>query len=198
MTVNPKTIQRERRIENILLNLKKHDYLTRAQIQQLNGLGGDRNANRVLKSMDDYLGSFRHGLEKVYYLNQKGRERIGSDVIRKKTQNVQHFLIRNQLFIHLGRPASWENEIRVVVNNKTLLIADAKFERKGQTVFIEADSQQTMAKNRAKIERYRHLKKISGDSFHLVWVTELESRRVKLERLMEGLSGKVFTLSEIN
>jgi hypothetical protein len=160
-------------------------------------LKGDRNANRFLKSMEEYLGTFRHGMENVYYLNKAGRDRIGCETIRKKTPNVKHFLIRNQLWIHLQKPYTWENEIKVKVGD-TAIVCDAKFTAKGNIpVFVEVDVTQPMIKNRAKIEKYKKIKDMTGQPFHLVWITELDGRRAKLKEITEGLTGHVYTLNEI-
>lgn len=171
--------------------------MTRNQIQTIHGLKGDRNANRFLKDMEEYLGSFRHGLEKVYYLNKDGRERVKSEVIRKKTPQIQHFLLRNQLWIYLKRPTTWENEVRITVNDVSI-VCDAKFEIKGNIpVFVEVDVSQPMAKNQRKIEKYKRFQELTGQTFHLIWVTELESRRVRLTELSKDIPGRVFTLKDI-
>jgi hypothetical protein len=163
----------------------------------MHNLKSVRNANRVLKSMEDYLCSFRYGQEKVYYLSKKGRDRVQSEKIRKKTPNVQHYLLRNQLFIALRHPVTWENEMKLIVDRKTLLISDAKFERKKITHFVEVDCAQAMQENQRKIERYKRFKELTGEKFHLLWITELESRKPRLQELSVGLTGKVYTLGEV-
>jgi hypothetical protein len=171
--------------------------LTRSQIQRIHGLKGDRNANRVLKSMEEYLGSFRHGLENVYYLNKAGRDRVQCEVIRKKTPNIEHFLIRNQLWIHLGFPRTWDNEIKLKVGD-TSIVCDAKFTAKGGIpVFVEVDVTQPMIKNRAKVEKYKKIREMTGQQFHLVWITQLEGRRAKLQEMMGDLTGRIYSLKEI-
>ncbi|WP_233269596.1 replication-relaxation family protein [Alteribacillus sp. YIM 98480] len=176
------------------MSLRRLDYLTRAQIQRIHNLKSDRNANRVLNSMSDYLCSFRHGLQKVYYLNKNGRERIGAEVVRKRTTNVQHFLLRNQLYIMMGCPSSWENEIRVTLGN-TSIVCDAKFDYQNIPCFVEVDCSQSMQKNEQKIEKYRTF--YQNERFNLIWITELQSRHPKLERLCEGLSAAVYTAGQI-
>jgi Replication-relaxation len=191
-----KRAEKQQRVESILLSLKRFDYLTRSQIQTIHRLKGDRNANRILNDMAEYLGTFRHGLENVYYLNKEGRDRVRSTVIRKKTPNIQHFLLRNQLWIHLKFPHTWENEVRLTAGDVSI-IPDAKFVKNGILVFVEVDVAQPMVKNRAKIERYKKIRELTGDPFHVVWITEIESRRPALNELMSGLSGKVYTFNEI-
>lgn len=178
------------------MSLKKCDYLTRRQLQTIHNLKGDRNANRILNDMGQYLHSFRHGLENVYYLSKDGRERVKAKVVRKKTPNVQHFLLRNQLWIYLKCPASWKNEVRVKVGDKSI-VCDAIFKNNKVPVFVEVDVSQPMAVNKKKMEKYRQIKDMTKQSFQLVWVTELESRRNKLKELAGDLPCVVFTLNEI-
>ena len=169
--------------------------MTRSQIQTIHNLKSDRNANRVLQSMDEYLSSFRNGLEKVYYLNKKGRERVGATVVRKRTANVNHFLLRNQLYIFLGYPRTWKNEQRIKLGD-TSIVCDAIFQMENIRCFVEVDCSQSMEKNKRKIEKYRTFQK-KGQKFNLIWVTELKSRKPKLERLCDGLSVAVHSADEI-
>lgn len=63
-----RVIEKEQRQMNILSKLSLVDYLTRSQIQFINDLGGrDRNAQKNLKDMSDYISHFRDG-ENIYYL----------------------------------------------------------------------------------------------------------------------------------
>jgi hypothetical protein len=188
--------EKQQRIENILLSLKRFDYLTRPQIQTIHNLKGDRNANRFLNSMSEYLGMFKQGIENVYYLNKAGRERVQCEVIRKKTPNIQHFLLRNQLWIAMGMPYSWGNEYKVIVGD-IAIVCDAKFMIDKTDALVEVDICQPMIKNKAKIEKYKRIKELTGNDFRLIWVTELESRRPKLNELMKGMPGRVLTLNEI-
>lgn len=170
--------------------------MTRPQLQAIHDLKGDRNANRFLNSMNEYLCSFRNDLEKVYYLSKEGRERVKSEVIRKKTPNIQHFLLRNQLWIYLGCPSSWENEIKIETDNLSI-VCDAKYVSNNIPVFVEVDISQPMSVNKKKIDRYKKIQELTQEPFRLIWVTELESRRPRLNALCMGLKSRVFTLKEI-
>ncbi|WP_352524872.1 replication-relaxation family protein [Heyndrickxia oleronia] len=188
---------KQQRIEDILLSLKKMDYLTRAQIQAIHNLKGDRNANRILFDMSEYLSSFRHEAQKVYYLNKAGRERIKCDVVRVKTPQIQHFLLRNELWIYLGKPSSWKNEMKIKVKDISL-VTDAMFHINKRTMaFVEVDVSQSMKVNKMKMDKYQKIKEMTGNEFHVIWITELESRRIKLNELMKDMPGKVYTLKEI-
>jgi len=170
--------------------------MTRSQLQKVHNLKGDRNANRILNDMNEYLCSFRHEIEKVYYLSKEGRDRIKCDVIRKKTPNIQHFLLRNQLWIHLKCPSTWENEIKISVGDISI-VCDAKYLDGNIPVFIEIDVSQPISVNKKKIEKYKKIQELTQQPFRLVWLTELESRRPKLNALCSGLKSRVFTLNEI-
>lgn len=183
-------------MESILWSLKRFDYLTQAQIQAIHDLKGDRNANRVLNSMSEYICSFRNGLEKVYYLNKNGRDFVDSNVVRKKTANVLHFITRNQLWIYMRRPIDWENEVQIKAGDISI-VCDAKTSQNGIPAFIEVDISQPMQVNKAKIEKYKKIQRLSKDPFYVVWVTKFPSRKQKLMDLSAGLNGHVFTVEEI-
>lgn len=72
------------RQEQILLLLKKFDYLTRDQLRFYFGLKSVRNTNRVLNDLTHFISSIRDGYQSIYYLNKNGREYVCSEKIRKK------------------------------------------------------------------------------------------------------------------
>jgi len=146
--------------------------------------------------MSDYLCSFKLGLEKVYYLNKNGRELVNCDVIRKKTPNIEHFLVRNQLWMHLRRPKEWQNEVKVKAGDISI-VCDAKTVQGEIPVFVEVDISQPMQVNKQKIEKYKKLQSMSKQPFYVVWVTKMNSRRKRLSELSKGLPGYIYTLEEI-
>lgn len=176
--------------------MKEFDFLTRSQIQQLHDLKGKRNANRFLKDIEEYVNTFRHGLDYVYYLNKSGMQRVDDNKLRKKTYSIHHTLMRNQLRIALKNPSTWVNEVKMSYNNVSV-ISDAKYIANNIPILVEVDASQTMVINRKKIEKYKKIKEMSGLAFNLIWVTELESRRNKLQELMDGLTGRVYTFRDI-
>jgi hypothetical protein len=181
-------IQREKREEMILSSLEKLDYLSRSQLQRIHRLKGDRNARKVLQDMKEYVSSFKDG-ENIYYLNREGRERVGCKKIRKKTLQARHYLMRNELYIALNQPFTWENEMFI---ENIGIIADAMYINGGKHTFIEVDHLQKMSKNRLKIQKYRKL-----SNFDLIWITTTEHRRKRLEKLCEGISTRAFTIEEL-
>ncbi|WP_372780344.1 replication-relaxation family protein [Priestia aryabhattai] len=193
-------VKREQRVENILLSLKKLSYLSRSQIQALHDLGGERNAQKILKSMSEYLNSFREG-ETVYYLSKEGRERIGASRVNKKTTTAQHYIMRNTLYIGYQSPKTWKNEIRFSVEGIATVICDATFTHGEQRYIIEVDYTQKMNANKAKIQKYKKLIDVGAFGKVLpkfVWITTTEYRRKQLQKLSNGLDIQVFTISEFN
>lgn len=194
---------KEERIDSILHSLKLLDYLTSSQIRELHDLKSQRNTSRVLTNMADYLCHFRDG-ENIYYLSSEGRERIDCEVVRKKTNHAKHFIMRNQLYIHMRCPSSWENEPKYgFKENKSLTIhPDASFlNMQGQRCFVEIDNIQKMSMNREKIKKYRDFIKstIWGVQPLVIWVTSSENKQKKLiaECQSAGIPSKIYTINDI-
>lgn len=162
-------------------------------------LGGDRNANRILNEMSDYLNTVRLG-EKVYYLNAEGRERVRATKVLKKTHQITHHLMRNSLFIAHGCPTTWKNEVKLTVKGEVSVVTDAVFNMAGTFHICEVDHTQKMSVNRVKVEKYRKL--IDLGVFEkqpkFIWITTTEYRRKKLLALCEGLLVRVFLANDLN
>lgn len=187
---------RKNREEQIMLSLKRFDYLTRYQLQVMHDLKSERNAQRVLKQMEDYLNVMR-AEKNIYYLNKKGRDCVDCSKVRKKTQNVTHYLMRNDLYIHYNLPKNWRNEIRITSKQESgriIIIADAHFTHEKQHHLVEIDNTQTMKKNRQKIDKYRRLveRNVFKGVPKLIWVTSSSYRQGKLIELCEGLDVVVY------
>ncbi|MCI3925161.1 replication-relaxation family protein [Paenibacillus sp. TRM 82003] len=201
MLLVQKKLQRE---EAILSSLKKLDYMSRSQIQRLHGLSGDRNARRVLANMDHLLSSWRCETgETIFYLNKYGRERVGAEKVRQKIGQVGHYLMRNDMYIHLGSPREWKNEVRYRVEDVLTIVADAVYQVNGRRHFLEVDHLQHMVKNEEKIEKYRLLRSLGVLQERLryfprlVWVTLTEARRRQLAEWCEGLDVMIHLWDEI-
>lgn len=185
--------------------MKKLDYLTRSQIQSIHNLKSDRNAQRVLKQMEKYVNVFRDG-ENVYYLNAAGRALVDCNKVRKSTGNVQHYIMRNHLYVAFNCPNTWQNEIRIKSEGLTkkdnvVCVADALFKKGDAYTIVEVDNTQKMRKNQTKIEKYRTLKQrgsfgMMAPSF--IWITTTDYRREELLKLSQGLNTQVFTISDFN
>ncbi|MGG4042366.1 replication-relaxation family protein [Bacillus smithii] len=192
-------IKKEQRHEAILSSLAKLDYLTRSQLQALHNLGSARNASRVMKSLEPYVTKFLDG-EAVYYLTKEGRERTGAKKVRKRTIQARHFIMRNDLYIALGCPKNWRNEVKLVVKDVVSIVADALFVKDGRYYIIEVDNQQKMSVNKAKITKYRKMVELGvfKTEPRFVWITTTEYKRKRLLELCKGLDAKVYLASEFH
>lgn len=185
--------------------MDKHGFLTTSQIRRIHNLGGSRNTLRILSDMKHMLSSFREN-ETVWYLNQAGRKEIGSDTVRKRNNQTQHILARNDVYIAY-KPDYWRQELPIKWADKTI-VPDAVFRANGhfsgQYVFLEADLTQSMAQNERKIELYRELRETQlfqrkyGHFPVLLFVTTTDPRRTKLRALVGDLKAEVLTFNDIN
>lgn len=177
-------------------------YLTTSQLQRIHNLGGLRNAQRIIKDLDQYLCSTRiDGInEKVHYLSKKGREWISSKKERKFTSFIPHFILRNQYFIH--NRIEWRHwfpeQPKLKIDEDKTLIPDAFCKVDGQWVFLEIDREQDMKKNEKKIEMYLECRekgkfpsKQYGGFPKVVFVTTTEYRQKRLRSMMNKLKHDV-------
>ncbi|WP_404427329.1 replication-relaxation family protein [Ureibacillus chungkukjangi] len=189
------------RDEQLLLLLKKFDFLTRDQLRTYFKLGKVGNANRIFRRLSDYLMTIREGYQTIYYLSKEGREYVDCEKVRKKGGHVQHVIMRNQFWLFYVCPRDWKNEVKIS-NGKIFIVADAMFSRNGFQCFLEVDNLQSMKENREKIKRYKELMQSIvmklGYYPTLIWVTTTEHRRKQLEKACEGLKVKVYTINDIN
>ena len=186
------------RQERILLSLKKFDYLTVQQLQLLHDLKSYRNAHKVINQLYDYTNVFKDNTTNIYYLNKRGREYVNATKIRRKITTAAHYIMRNNLYIFLRRPANWSNEIRIKYRDITV-VTDAHYTIGDKHYIVEVDNKQTMKKNAAKIEKYRRL--IEHGIFKgmpkLIWVTTTDYRKSCLYELCDGLDVDVYLSHEI-
>lgn len=177
--------------------------MSRAHIQRLHRLGSVRNAQKVLKQMEEYLHSFRDGYDTVYYLSKLGRDMIGSNKQVKRSLQTKHTLMRNDFFFHVGCPSYWRNELKVMIEGKVMVIPDAIFMKNQRYHFLEIDNTQTMTENRLKIERYKALHATGQfqrqhqyfPMLHIVTVNR--SRTKRFTEMCEGLPVQVYLHDDI-
>ncbi|WP_161798198.1 replication-relaxation family protein [Aneurinibacillus tyrosinisolvens] len=184
------------------MSLDRFSFLTRRHIQQLHRLGGDRNAQKVLQQMEQYLHTFKEGYDTVHYLNKLGREMIGSEKQVKRTLQAKHILMRNDFFFFVGCPITWKNEVKTT-DGKVTIKTDAMFTRNKQHNFVEIDNTQTMSENRVKMDRYKQLfengafQKQFGYFPTLHIVTVNKSRMKRFKDMCEGMPVEVYLVNDI-
>ncbi len=197
------------RQEQILSSLDKLGFATRSQLQQIHKLGTDRNALTVLSNMGEYLHVKRHAErnnENVYYLNQKGRELIGSEKERKYKNDVEHYLLRNDMYIHYNFPNDFTIEREIAFKSgltQKIIRPDATFQKDNVYHFLEVDRTQSMIENKKKIALYAELSPLISTQFEhtpiLIFYTIISSRKKVIEDLCikSRLKIEVKTLEEI-
>jgi len=177
-----RTKQKINRQEKILLSLAELTYATSEQLQLINNLGGNRNARRILFEMeqDNLIKSTMHE-RKIYYISNKGSDFIGKGNTRLNKTEIQHALMRNDLYIELGMPPTWKKEAKLLVNDKVVLISDARFKRDNRYYFVEIDNKQAMRTNQEKIKKYSEVfKLIKKHRPQLIWYTLSSTRKERL------------------
>lgn len=188
------TQKRLEREEQILLSLKKLDYLTRSQIQRIHGLGKDRNATRVLKNMEEYVNHFREG-ENIYYLSAEGRKRVGAEKARRKSEEARYIIQRNYVYIHYGCPELWQSEVNVSDN----VPVDATFTVNDRLHIVDVDRPGQMSANLEKIGKYKEM--VNAGVFDnppvFIWVTITALKKKQLEEALEGLDHVVYLLDDL-
>lgn len=202
-------VKRRERLEKVLLNLDNLGFATREQLQHIHDLGGKRNANKVLQGMSAYLNIKRHPERdccNVYYLNKEGRQYIDSPKERKYSSEVEHYLMRNDMFIHFGCPDDFITDQSIAFGRRgekeKLIRPDARFTHDQRLYLLEVDRTQSMRKNKEKLEMYADLMDVMKDQFaylpRVVFYTETDSRKELLvkEGGKYGLDIQVITKEE--
>lgn len=178
--------QKIKRQEKILLSLSDLTYATSEQLQIINKLGSNRNARRILYELeqDKLIKSITYQ-RKIYYLTNKGNDFIGRGNTRLSKHEIQHTLMRNDLYIRLGMPITWQKEAKIIVNDEVVLISDARFEKGGKYYFVEIDNKQSMRTNMDKIKKYSDVFKLMYNQFNyhplLIWYSLSVIRKNKLK-----------------
>ena len=80
------------------------------QIRGIHDLKSYRNACKVLRQLEPYTQVTYWNKQKVFYLNKLGRDMIGSEKEIKRNQNLEHVLLRNDVYIYLNKPIDWQIE----------------------------------------------------------------------------------------
>jgi len=204
------TEKKKSRQEKILLSLDKLVFASREHLQLLHGLGTDRNALKVLNRMKDFLHIKMHNGKYVYYLNNTGRDLIGSDKDVKWSLAVDHHLLRNDMYLYFNRPQDWRIEEKITFKyqsgltyKETSIIPDATFTHHKVFHFLEVDRTQSMAENKKKIKQYELLSPAIEKQYKhkpvLVFYTTIESRREILSNYCAavGMLCMVFTKEDL-
>lgn len=181
------------------------DYILIRQVAVLFDLNM-KNTYRIMKQLEPYYNMFKDDGVNVYYLNKTGREIVGCEKVRKKLTTASHYIMRNDLYIYLGQPKTWQNEVRLkyVYNKndpnsrKIIVVPDAHYQTH-KAILVEVDYMQKMYKNKIKVEKYRRLieKGVFQKTPEILWVTTTEYRKKRLLELCDGLDAKVYLRGDL-
>lgn len=187
---------------SILAMISRLEILTRSQIQSIFDIRGTRNANRIMKSLNQYVGNVFVG-QNAYFLNKRGLELLGTNNQYRHSNQITHKLMRNDAYIYF-KPTEWwpEQEVevgKVKVNPDAFLYSGSSYK------FLEVDNMQRWYINKQKFENYKRLhrtgafQKKYGKFPTLLWVVKYESRKPKLKELAEeyDLFCEVYTNEEV-
>ncbi len=179
--------QKINRQERILSRLIDLTYATSDQLKTSENLGSNRNARKILFEMekDKLIKSVRRD-KKIYFVTNKGSDAIGRGNSRLNRSEIDHCLMRNDLYIKLGMPDDWKKESQIMLNGEVLLISDASFKKGNRYYFVEVDNKQSMRTNYDKIKKYSKLFKLvfRQHKYHptLIWYTLSDVRKNKLKK----------------
>lgn len=172
-------------------------------MQTIHSLGTNRNANRVLSNMSEYLNNFMDK-ERIFYLNKKGRQITGARKELSKAHQYAHTLMRNDVYIHFNCPKMWQHEFTIRFDD-VKFVADAVFQVGNQQYFLEVDRLQKMNSNFHKLKQYKRFKdtglwqkKNDGRFPSVLFYTVTDSRRFQLlEKTPEHLAIQVVTRKDL-
>jgi hypothetical protein len=186
----------------ILTTLDLLGMVSRSQLQAIHQLGSNRNATRIMKNLESYTNHFLLN-ENIYYLNKKGRELLGSEKVVTKSIQVEHTIMRNDMYIHFECPKLWQNEYKVP-NPEFTILPDAIFSVKGIQYFLEVDHMQKMKKNMEKLLKYKRFKEMElwqkknmGRFPVVLFYTNKESRKQKLIESNPGVDLLVLSKEDL-
>ena len=138
-------------------------FVSRSQLQEIHELKSDRNALKVLNSLKEWVHvkpNPNRFNENVYYLNKAGCEVMGELEERRWVQSVEHYILRNDLYIFFQKPKPFHIEPDIPlggIGSTHSVRPDAYFIRDNVHHFLEVDRTQKMLENRKKIELYAKL-----------------------------------------
>ncbi|UII58136.1 hypothetical protein LS684_21170 (plasmid) [Cytobacillus spongiae] len=192
---------KQERLESLLMTIDRLGIVKIKHLQHIHKLGSYRNACKIINGLIDYTHQKYWNKEKIIYLNEKGRKLIDSEHSVTMSLNTEHYLLRNDIYIHFNCPQDWVVEYTiesvadapsrsdiiiqgVKPSNKKKVITDAFFTRNGYAYLIEIDNKLNMADNRKKVQKYAEVLPLVRKDFQSVPVlhffTTTENRRKKL------------------
>lgn len=184
-------------------------FVTREHLQKIPGLemGVDRNALKILGQMGDLIQKRNHMGRNVYFLARKGADIIGVEKIPTWSTQIDHYLLRNDMYVYFNCPLDWENEspieLKPAIGDPKILRADACFTLNNVYHFLEVDRTQSMVENKKKIQYYAQVNPIIKNTYQhyptLIFYTTTTNRRITLTELCKeyGLQFRIYTKEDL-
>jgi Replication-relaxation len=203
------TMKKQKRIEEVLHTIQVMGFATRSQLQAVHNLKSERNALKFLSSLKPWVHvkpSPERNNEGVYYLNKAGCELMGVEEERRWVQTVEHYLMRNDMYIHYGMPEDFTIEPEINLGSGLtlkILRPDAYFVKDGLHYFLEVDRTQKMLENKKKIESYKELNPYLKGKYnshpYIVFFTSSHIRQKKLQSWCNehGVQCEVYTKDDL-
>lgn len=132
---------------------------------------------------------------------------VGAESDIKWSLQVDHHLMRNDLYLYYFCPKDWriEEPITFTVNLKDkVLVPDATFTLEGKYYFAEVDRIQKMVENKEKIQAYSLLQSKMeikfGHAPTLIFYTVSELRKQKLREYCKelGVNARIYTKEDLH
>lgn len=185
--------------------LQKMKFATREHLQSIAELhlGTNRNALKVLGEMKELIHSRNHKGKNVYYLARKGADIIGVEDIPQWSLQIDHYLLRNDMYVYFQCPLDWGTEVKLelkpAIGEPKILIADAVFSLNGRDHFLEVDRTQSMVENKKKIDYYAQVHHLLTNQPELIFYTTTPTRRETLTKLCKekNLNFKIYTKEDL-
>ena len=209
------TLSNVAKMEAVLMTIDRLGMATVKHLRGIHDLKSYRNACFFLKKLEPYTSSTFFNKSKVYYLNKEGRSLIGSNKEVKRNSNIEHTLLRNDVFLHLNCPIDWKteaileyeteqpNSFGIIVKGMNLkaknkVVADAFYTRNGYTHIVEIDNTRDMKDNLKKIQSYKELFP-HLDTPRLEVFTTTKIRKQKFDKWLQEykLRGEVSVYDEV-
>ncbi|KAA0563687.1 hypothetical protein F0342_12850 [Bacillus sp. CH30_1T] len=211
---------RQERLESLLMTIDRLGIVKIKHLQHIHKLGSYRNACKIVNGLSEYTHQKYWNKEKVIYLNEKARKLIDSEHSVTMSLNTEHYLLRNDIYIHFGCPHDWDIEhtfetvteplsrTDIIIqgikpSNKRKLVTDAYFTRNGYAYLIEIDNKLNMADNRKKVSNYAEVLPLIRKNFNgapiLYFFTHTKDRKKKLSTWLKdrGIRHEVILYDEI-
>lgn len=193
--------------EMILQTIDQFQVVSVKQLHEILNLGSYRYTCKLIQELEEYLVVERTKQKKIY-LNERGKEFIGSTTILSLDRD---YFFENEVYLFFKKPSSWKKDVEIALQpsldgikvNGLKVVAPNKikvpaiFQNQDYLCFIEMDTYQTMKENEERINWYKELfHSMREEKYMLFYMTKTEGRKRRLEELLENIVSEVIVIKE--